>query len=152
MSAESWDLIRIGVVSAVDAAACRASVTFEQLGWTSDPLPVVQQGAGASSSFWLPSIGDKVVCAFYSDGTEHGVVVGSYYPAGSPPPGGAGGKRFVVFPDGSHVTWDNGALSIEAKGDITIIGTISTTGDMVITGDVDVYGTVTADGFILRES
>ena len=119
MSGETWDLVRHGEVAAIDAAACRVKVTFEELEITSDWLPVIQQGASGDKGYWMPAIGEAVVCAFYSDSTEEGVCLGSFYRAGGPPP--AAGERFVVFPDGSKVAWQDGALTVEAKSGLTVV-------------------------------
>jgi phage baseplate assembly protein V len=148
MSGESWDLIRIGVVSAVDVARARVKCHFEQLAQTSDWLPVLQQGAraGGGRAYWLPVVGDEVVCAFYSDGTEEGVVLGSYYPADAPPPASGAGVRYVVFPDGSMVKWDNGHLTVVAVAGVAITADIVVTGDLSITGDLTVTGATQLNG------
>jgi phage baseplate assembly protein V len=148
MSGDSWDNIRLGEVVAVDAASCRVRVHFDELDLTSDPLPVMQHGARDLRSYWLPGIGEHVVCVFYSDGSEEGVVVGSYYPLGSPPPESGAGVMYTVFPDGSLVKWDAGELTIVAHGGVTITGDTSISGAVSITGDVTVVGTVYAQQFV----
>ena len=156
MSGESWNLIRIGIVSAIDYARARVKCDFEELEITSDWLPVVQRGAGGARDYWMPAIGESVVCIYYSDGTEEGVVIGSYYPAGTPPPDSGSGVFYTVYPDGSSVTWDNGDLVIEAKaavsitaaGGVTITGDTKIDGDLEVTGDINVTGKVYADDFI----
>jgi len=148
VSAETWDLIRIGYVAAVDYATARVRVTFEQLGFTSDWIPVLQRGCVGRADYWLPDIGERVACAFNSDGTEHGVVLGSYYPISEPPPDNGKGKYFAIFPDGSKVKWDAGALSIIAKDGIVIAADITATGTISVTGDLTVHGIVKAHSFV----
>lgn len=148
MSGEFWNIIRIGIVQALDYDRARAKVTFEELEITSDWLPVLQRSAGATADYWLPGLGEHVVCIFYSDGTEEGCIVGSYYRAGDPPPDGGAGVFYTVFPDGSLVKWDNGALTITAAGGVTINADIEATGEVIINGNVRVNGTVEAHQFV----
>lgn len=142
MSGESWNVIRFGEVALVDYPSARVKVTFEELELTSDWLPVVQRVAGGAEDYWLPAIGEHVVCVFYSDGTEEGVVVGSYYPADALPPESGAGVYYTVFPDGSLIKWDNGELTITALGGATINADVIIDGDLSITGNLIVGGTI----------
>lgn len=144
---EIWDLIRIGEVTAVDYGLARVQVTFEDMEITSDPLPVVQRGAAGLEEYWLPSIGDQVVCAFYSSGTEEGVCLGSYYPAGAPPSAAGSGVYYTRYPDGSIVKWDNGELTITATGSVKINADTTIEGELVVNGDVTVNGICRAQSF-----
>lgn len=151
---DTWNLIRIGEVTGVDHARARVQVTFEDLDITSDWLPVLQQGASGLEGYWLPSIGDQVVCAFYSDGTEEGVCLGSYYRTSSPPSDGGAGVYYSIFPDGSKVVWDNGTLLIEAQTEVlidapssTFTGDLSVGGELTVTGDATISGVCRASDF-----
>ncbi|MCE5315158.1 MAG: phage baseplate assembly protein V [Armatimonadota bacterium] len=144
MSADIWNNIRFGEVSAINYALARVKVTFEELDITSDWLPVVQRGAGGAKDYWLPAIGEHVVCVFYSDGTEEGVVLGSYYSADAPPPESGSGVFYTAFPDGSLVKWDNGQLTITALSGATINADVTIDGDLAVTGDINVTGDVHA--------
>lgn len=146
MSGEFWNLIRIGEVTAVDHTSARVQVTFEELETTSDPLPVIQRGAGLED-YWMPTIGDMVVCLFYSDGTEEGCCLGSYYPAGSPPSDGAAGVFYTRYPDGCLVKWDNGTLTITAPGGVTIDADLTVGGDLTVNGDATINGVCKAQAF-----
>lgn len=145
---DNWSAFRHGEVADVDPVLCRVMVTFEELDRTDGWYPVLQQGAGGDKSYWLPSVGERVVCAFYSDSSEEGVCLGSFYRAGNPPPGGAAGKRYVVFPDGSKAEWDGGKLTIVAKGGVEITAGTKITGNVEIQGTLTVSGIVTAADFI----
>jgi phage baseplate assembly protein V len=147
VSGEHWNIIRIGEVVAVDFDTCQVKVDFEELEITSDWLPVVQRGAGGAHDYFLPAAGESVVCVFYSDGSEEGVVLGSYYPLGSPPPEAGEGVFYTKYPDGSIVKWDNGQLTITALGGLTINAGTTITGDVVINGKLTVNGICEAQQF-----
>lgn len=132
----NWNVLRVGEVVGADPGRAAVKVHFEELDLTSDWMPVLVQGAHGLCSFWLPSVGDMVVCGFYSDGSEEGVVLGSYYQFSSPPADGGAGVYYTKFPDGSSVKWDNGALEIVALGGVTITGDCSITGDLEVTGSI----------------
>jgi phage baseplate assembly protein V len=146
---DTWDLNRVGVVAAVDYALARVKVHFEDLEHTSDWLPVAQQGAGAAlQAYALPGVGDEVLCVYRSDGTEDGLVVGSYYVVGDPPPETGAGLWYVRFPDGSLMRWDNGALTIVANGDVGITGDVSITGGLSVSGAAQIGGGLSVGGDI----
>jgi phage baseplate assembly protein V len=150
MSGETWNTQRCGQVFAVDYEHARVMVDFDELDSPSDWLPVLQRGAGDVLDYWLPAIGEHVVCIFYSDGTEEGVVLGSYYPLPSPPPDFGSGLYYTIFPDGSSIRWEQGLLTITAAASVMIDGDTTVDGDLNVTGSVDVTGTVTAAAFIER--
>ncbi|HEY3376575.1 MAG TPA: phage baseplate assembly protein V [Armatimonadota bacterium] len=138
---DTWSLIRIGEVVAVDHARCRARVHFEDLDVTSDWLRLGVRGSKSTREYWTPAIGEPVVCGYLSSGTEEGFVLCSYYPH-DVPDGGAG-VRYTVFPDGSMVRWDNGLLTVVATGGVHI------TGPVVITGTLDVSENITSQADVL---
>lgn len=154
MSGETWSTIRWGVIVAADFEKARVKVHFAELELTSDWLPVLQRGAHELADYWLPSVGDTVVCGFYSDASEEGCVIGSFYQAGDPPPVSGDRVYYTTFPDGSLVKWDNGELTITAttgatiNADVTINGTVTINGSPVINGDLTVNGTVSAQNYV----
>ncbi len=140
---DTWSSNRIGEVVAIDAAKCRVKVHFEEMDdYTSDWLPVLQFGTGNVKHYWLPSVGEQVVCVFNSDGSEEGFVIGSYYPEGAYPPESGAQMRFVKFPDGSLVRWNNGVLTVIAINGVNITANVVITGNLNISGNLVVGGSI----------
>lgn len=146
---ETWSLIRIGEVVAVDYARCRARVHFDDLDVTSDWLRVGVHGSTTEREYWTPAIGEPVVCGYLSSGTEEGFVLCSYYPG--PVPDGGAGVRYTVFPDGSMVRWDNGALTIVATGGVHIVGNVTIEGTVAASGNISTPADVQAGAISLTD-
>lgn len=99
--------IRLGEVTSIDFANAKVRVTFDdEDGMTSYWLPVMQRNTIANRDYWLPDIGEDVVCVFFKEGVEDGFVLGSIYAGDVRPPENNGDKRTVVFKDGTRVSYD----------------------------------------------
>ena len=81
-------IIRVGKVSAIDGAARKARVRFDDIGVTSDYLPVVTAAPTASViiegeeqtvtvSPWMPKIDDVVLCVFRPVFNGDGFILGA---------------------------------------------------------------------------
>ena len=80
--------IRIGTVTAVNAAALAVRVHFPDVDIVSDWLPVLRHRPGVSTetadghkhgvvtSHWIPSIGDPVLCIYMPGFNADGYVLG----------------------------------------------------------------------------
>ncbi len=119
-------VVRVGIVSEVIPADCAARVVFEEKDETTSPiLPVLTRGGKVNRDFWLPDIGEQVVCLFAANDKNHstGWVLGAHYKAGA---GNADSvdKRRIDFSDGSFVEFDRatGGLTIQCTGDVVING------------------------------
>ena len=119
-------VVRVGIVSEVIPADCAARVVFEEKDATTSPvLPVLTRGGKVNRDFWLPDIGEQVVCLFAANDKNHstGWVLGAHYKAGA---GNADSvdKRRIDFSDGSFVEFDRatGGLTIQCTGDVVING------------------------------
>ena len=108
------NIVRVGIVSEVIPADCAARVVFEEKDNTPSPvLPVLTRGGKVNRDFWLPDIGEQVVCLFacndkkFSTGNADSV-----------------DKRRIDFADGSFVEFDRatGGLTIQCTGDIVVNG------------------------------
>lgn len=118
--------IRYGVVSSVDSTQHAVRVAFEdEDSMVSDWLPVIVSCASKNQDYALPDVGDRVVCAFLSNGVSAGFVIGAVYSQANRPPHSNGDVRSVKFSDGTTISYDRAmhVLSINCVGNIVINGT-----------------------------
>ena len=166
--ATNW--IRIGEVSSVDPKKCTARVVFDdEDGFVSNDLPIVQRNTQNTKDYWLPAVGEDVICLFLPCGEEDGFILGSFYADEIEPPVNSETKRYLEFPDGAKFEYDwkesklsavIGDTQIEATEnavqvtgaskvkvsvpDIEFVGNLKVDGDITTTGGVDADGEVTA--------
>lgn len=133
---------RIGIVAVQDTALCRVRVVFpdrDQLqSWW---LPVILPKTQNDKAYWIPDVGEQVVCLMDAH-DEDGAVVGAIYSAADSPP--------VNSPDVFHLsTKDNASfeynrashalqVTIPAGGTVTITANgaqiaIDSAGDVKLT-------------------
>lgn len=117
------NLIRVGRVSAINAAKATAKVVFEAQGLVSYDLPVIQNQTLKNKDYCLPDIGERVVCVFLPTGNAEGFILGSIYSDEDKPPADNANKRLVCFEDGSIVEYDREThtLTVNAAGPINIV-------------------------------
>lgn len=111
--------IRVGEVVALDEKKGRVRVTFDdEDGATSYWLQVLVRNTLKNHDYWMPDIGEDVLCIFFGDAPEVGFVLGSFYAGEVVPPESTGNKRTVVFADDTKVTYDRAghALDVEIAG------------------------------------
>lgn len=150
--ATNW--IRIGEVSSVDPAKCTARVVFDdEDGYVSDDLPIVQRNTQNTKDYWLPAVGEDVICLFLPCGEEDGFILGSFYADEIEPPTSSETKRYTEYPDGTVTEYDWESHKLTVKGaqkikvtvpDIEFVGNLSVDGDITTTGGVAADGEVTA--------
>lgn len=166
--ATNW--IRIGEVSSVDPKKCTARVVFDdEDGFVSNDLPIVQRNTQNTKDYWLPAVGEDVLCLFLPCGEEDGFILGSFYADEIEPPVNSETKRYLEFPDGAKFEYDwkesklsavigdtqieatenavqvTGASKIKVSvPDIEFVGNLKVDGDITTTGGVDADGEVTA--------
>ncbi len=122
------NLIYCGIVCEQNAAAGTVKVTREDKGdKVTGELFVLQRGTKATKDFWMPAIGDAVLCIqlpnFSGKGTGEGVVLGAFYSSVDAPVESSPAARSVHFADGSYVKSDGGGnMEIHAAGNLTITG------------------------------
>ena len=113
--ATNW--IRIGEVSSVDPKKCTATVVFDdEDGFVSDNLPIIQRNTQNVKDYWLPAVGEDVLCIFLPCGEEDGFIVGSFYADEIEPPTSSESKRYTEYPDGTVIEYDWEAHALTAKG------------------------------------
>lgn len=101
------NLIRVGVVSSIDAKAGTARVAFKDRdNILSYDLPVMVRNTLGTKDYWMPDIKEQVLCFFLPIGLESGYIMGSFYSKNVTPPADTEKIRAVEFPDGSRVEYD----------------------------------------------
>jgi phage baseplate assembly protein V len=108
-------MVRMGTVDTVDRTKCRVTVTFDAPPTPGKPsdrlcksesLPVLVEQSVENRDYWMPAIGEQVVCVFLPTGP--GFVLGSFYSDEDPIPDGAevDGVRAVELADGARFDYD----------------------------------------------
>jgi len=117
-------MIRFGKVVAVDDKNAKVRVQIEDADavvtyW----LPVLHSKAQDDKAYWLPDVGELVVCAFYENDWDTGVVLGAVYNEKDRTPAQTRDKAVILFKDGTRIEYDRAAhkLSIHCVGDIEIV-------------------------------
>lgn len=150
--ATNW--IRIGEVSSVDPKNCTARVVFDdEDGFISNDLPIVQRNTQNTKDYWLPAVGEDVVCLFLPCGEEDGFILGSFYADEIEPPISSETKRYTKYPDDTIIEydWESHELKVTGAQKITFdvpelmfVGNLKVEGDIIATGGVAADGEVTA--------
>lgn len=130
-------MIKVGKVVAVDEKTARVRVELSDCGgvvtwWLQIAVPKAQD----DKFYWIPDIGEQVLCAFLEHGLEQGFVIGALYNEKDSPPVQNKDKYFIKFKDGTEIEYDRAEhkLRADVKGDIEIKATGK--------ADVDVQGQV----------
>lgn len=123
------NIIRVGQVSSRNSVDMTVKVVFpgaENL--VSADLAVLNRGSQNHKDYWVPDIGEQVLCIFTQNtsgnGSNEGYVLGSFFSQVDRPQVSEPNIRRVDFGDGSYVEHDRntGNLTIHATGNITITG------------------------------
>lgn len=112
-------IVRFGVVTAVDAGAARAKVSFggeSQSGW----LPWMAERA-ADISVWAPvSIGEQVLVLSESGETAKGVILGSVFSNGNPGAGSSEAMHRIKI-GLSSITITASAITLSSNGSTLVL-------------------------------
>jgi phage baseplate assembly protein V len=155
--------IKIGEVSSINPAAGTARVVFDDDdSLVSNDLQVLQKNTFSNKDYYMPDIGEDVVCIFLPSGSEEGFILGSVYAGEITPPESSGDIRAVVFSDETKISYDRskhilsaviGETSLIANGnEVVITGASKITGtapNIVFNGNVTINGNVTATGDVV---
>lgn len=150
------NLFRVGTITSLLPADMKARVVFEDRdNMESYDLQVIVKNTLNNKDYWMPDIGETVLCCFLPIGLEQGFIIGGYYPQPVTRPASTENVRKVQFGDGTVIEYDreNNKLTADVKGDVDLITTGNVTatigGDLTadITGNVaaTVGGEVTAN-------
>ena len=120
-------MIRTGTVSAVYPENGTARVVFDDKDDTTSPeLHIVHRFSGTNKDYWVPDIGDQVVCIFANNDTNFstGWILGSYFTDKHPPQVASPDIMRLNFADGSFMEYNRGnsSLTIKVMGQIKING------------------------------
>lgn len=142
------NIIRVGIVSSHNPENATVKVIFPDKDNTvSYDLSVLMAQTEKNKDYFIPDIGEQVLCLFLPNGIEEGFVIGSIYSNKNKPPVTDANKRHIKFEDGTWVEYDRGnsTLTVSAVGDIKIISATN----INIEGNVSVDGNITATGTII---
>lgn len=126
-------LFFVGTVSTQNPSDGIVSVYREDKDKVTENLFVLQRGSASTKDFWIPSVGDKVLCIqtpnFGGKGVGEGYVLGSYYNDTDTAPGEASATTRVLNHPGDVILNVGGTFSVHA-GTLDISGG----GDVVASG------------------
>ncbi|MGI6436414.1 MAG: phage baseplate assembly protein V [Syntrophomonadaceae bacterium] len=153
MKSQYKNMIRVGRVSSINPATGTARVAFEHQGLVSNDLQVLVPQTLKNKDYFMPDIGEHVVCLFLPTGNQEGFILGSIYSNHDKPAVTDINKRQVKFFDGTRIEYDRSShtLTVYAVGAVNIAaaGNVNITGDVNVTGNVNASGDVAASGISL---
>ena len=101
------DLQRVGLVSSIDEVKCTAQVCFQDRGKiVTRDLHIIVPYTLADKAYYMPAIGERVVCLFHPEAPTKGWIVGSYYADTRLPPFGDKNKTYTLFEDMTLIEYD----------------------------------------------
>jgi len=117
-------MFTVGIVKAQDAVNCRVRVTFphrsQMQSWW---LPVLVPKSQNDKAYWMPDIGEMVVCLM-DEHFEDGAVLGAIYSSIDKPPASSADKYHWTFKDGATFDYDRSshalAVTLPAGGTMSI--------------------------------
>jgi len=116
-------LIRVGVVTQVYPEKGTVRVEIADLDDViSYELPVLFRKTCKDKDYWMPDVGEHVVCVFLPTGAEQGFVIGAFYSHKDKTPVADQEIRRIEFSNGAFVEHDRktGNMRINTPGDIKI--------------------------------
>ncbi|GAB1826813.1 phage baseplate assembly protein V [Turicimonas sp. TL08] len=109
-------VMKLGEVVEVQPAQCKARVVFDDDdSVVSDLLPIVIPNSIENKDFWLPDIGEDVLCLFGTSGLEDGYILGSIYAGEIHAPSESKDVRMIKFSDGSVFKFDRSVSVFEIE-------------------------------------
>jgi phage baseplate assembly protein V len=123
-------VFRVGIVKSQDAQNARVRVTFpDRDQMTSWWLPVVTPKSQNDKAYWIPDVGEQVVCLM-DEHDEDGAVLGSIYSTVDTPPVSSADKWHLTMKDGATFEYDRSshalAVSIPSGGTVSISANAAT--------------------------
>lgn len=165
------DLVKVGEVSSVNHKNGTVRVAFDDEDYVSGDLQVLQKNTLENGDFWMPDVGEDVVCVFILNGNGDGFVLGSFYADEVSPPIKGKTKRYVKFKDDAEFVYDWEAHKLKAKIGKTLIEAtedsvqvsgsskvkvsvpdIEFIGNLKVDGNIETTGKMTADGEVTANS
>lgn len=117
-------VFRVGLVQAQDVQNCRVRVTFpdrdQLISWW---LPIVVPKSQNDKAYWIPDIGEQVVCLMDAH-DEDGAVLGGIYSSADTTPVQSADKWHVTWKDTATFEYDRSshtlAVNVPSAGTINI--------------------------------
>jgi phage baseplate assembly protein V len=162
-------MFRAGLVKQQDVQGARVRVAFpDRDQMLSYWLPVLFPKTQSDKIYWLPDVGEQVVCLM-DERDEAGAVIGAIYSSADLPPAASADKYRVTFKDGAIIEYDRAAhvlsatlpdgatltlhasgatLSIDSSGNVTVraaggISLVTSAHSNSVDGMIDTYNTHT---------
>ena len=118
------ELLKVGIVVQTNPSkgTARVRITDADDEITYE-LPVIVRASFRDKAYWMPDIGECVVCIFSGEGLEQGFILGAIYNAQDKTPTDEQAERMVKFKDGTVIEYDRDShrLYIHSVGDIEIV-------------------------------
>lgn len=106
-------IIRVGEVSSTNPATMTVKVVFpDEDNSVSDNLSVINRGSKNNKDYWMPDVGEQVLCVFPPNSRNRGFVLGSFFSSVDVPPTGVAQNKRIL----EH----NGDLEINCTGNVKI--------------------------------
>ena len=106
---------RVGIVQQQDAARAKVRVVFpdydELVSWW---LPVIFAKTQNDKAYWIPDVGEQVVCLMDLR-DEAGAVLGAIYSNADMPPVNSADKFHLAFKDGASIDYDRAVHVLDVK-------------------------------------
>ena len=106
---------RVGIVQQQDTARARVRVIFpdydEIVSWW---LPILFPKTQNDKAYWIPDVGEQVVCLMDMR-DEDGAVLGAIYSSADTAPADSADKFHLGFKDGASVEYDRAAQVLDLK-------------------------------------
>jgi phage baseplate assembly protein V len=145
-------MVRCGRVTKVKTStSVAATVTYPDRGFQSPYLLVLQRNTIGYQDYYVPVEGEPVWVLMQGKSLNRGLILGSAYTDGSPPPFNSQTIRGMKFADGSYIIYDTaggGNYQINTKGQVTITAASTVTitvPNIKLAGNVEVTGVLTVD-------
>lgn len=137
------NVVTVGQIEAVDYATATARVRLGDNLTANLPLPAGR--AGGNRTWSPPEVGEQVIVLSPSGNLASGCILSSLYSETAAAPGNRAGLHRTVYANGAVIEYDRdenaftmdlagGSVSITAPGGLTIIGTVTVTGDVIADG------------------
>lgn len=121
------NLVRIGNVSSVNVERMTAKVTFpDKDDLVSSDLKLLNRGSKKHKDYYIPDVGEQVVCIFPQNGggkgSNTGFILGSFFSTADAPVKTGHDVRRIDYGDGSYIEYSAGTITIHAAGDLVLQG------------------------------
>lgn len=117
------NILRVGTISSANAEEGTVRVLFrDKDSMVSYDLPVLVRQTLRNKDYFIPDVGEQVLCVFLPNGMEQGFCLGAMYNAKDKPTISDPNKRRIDFEDGTWIEHDrsNGTTRVHSTGDIVI--------------------------------